>query len=550
MTFTIDDLKRDIEERVFKRTSPELAIVRRGAYEYNDASWLFDFRAVVFDAKWLECFARIFWEKYASQYPFQVGGMESASLPLITAIALKGLERGTPVHSFFIRKSRKRDGLMRMFEGSMSDDPVIIVDDAINSGQSLYRKLLALFELKKKVTDVFVILGFRDLSSYGFLREHNVQASSIFTVQDFGLPMQSTDAPDVPKNSFNVKWRFRGGKPSFNFITEKSAPVIDSSHVFVGSDDGYLYALHQSSGDVAWKFVIGPHPKGKGIFSSPAVYKGRVYFGGYDGNVYALDAKTGERLWGFAEADWVGSSPSIAPDVGLLFIGLEYSLPARRGGIVALRLDNGEKVWGHRTREFTHASPLYIQEENMVVIGSDDNIAYAYEARTGKLAWTYPTRGAIKSSFAYDAKRRLILFSSWDGRLYAVHAADGSPAFSFLTSTPTFSTPLVHGDTVFFSSLDKFLYAIDLDTGLPRWHFLTHGRIFSSPVVADGSVWIGSNDGRLYELDPETGLLRSFFQSVERIVNAIAFNSSTKRFFVPTVANEVFCLERSSPEHL
>ncbi|MSU73811.1 hypothetical protein EXS56_01595 [Candidatus Kaiserbacteria bacterium] len=545
-----EEFKRTIQERVFMRSSPELPIAPRGPYEYKDSSWFFDFRAVIFDARWLDCFAEIFWERFEKNYPFQVGGLESASIPLITAIILKGLEKKKPVHGFFIRKSRKRDGLMRMFEGSLTDHPVIIVDDALNSGQSVYREVLALLEMKKKITDIFVILAFRDPSSYTLMREHAIAISSIFTLQDFGLPLLPSHAPEIPRDSFEVKWRFAAGHPSFNFVLEKSAPAIDEKNVYTGSDDGFLYALEQATGNVAWKFGIGPHPQGKGVFSSPAIHKTDIYFGGYDGNVYALHTKDGSRKWTYAEADWIGSSPAIAPDLGLLFIGLEFSLSGLRGGIAALRLDTGARVWGARHRDFTHGTPLYVHGESLVVIGSGENLVHGYDARTGVLRWRFATRGDVKSSFAYDEKRQLILFGSWDGKMYALHATDGSLAFSFETSTPIFSTPLVIGDTAYMASLDKFLYAIDLDTGRLKWHFLTHGRIFSTPIIADGSLWIGSNDGRLYELDPKTGTLLSFHQCTERIVNAIAYNEKTERFFVPTVANEIYCIERKDKHNI
>lgn len=180
----------------------------------------------------------------------------------------------------------------------------------------------------------------------------------------------------------------------------------------------------------------------------------------------------------------------------------------------------------------------------MVVVGNNDGEVHAFRAKTGEKLWNFKTDGEIRASFAYDAKRRLILFGSWDGKLYALNALDGSCSFSFETATPTFSTPLIYKDTVLFASLDKFLYAIHLDTGAVKWKFQTGGRIFGSPILAEDSVWIGSNDAKLYELDPETGELRTYFQAVERIVNAIAYNPSTRRFFVPTVANELYCIER------
>jgi len=155
------------------------------------------------------------------------------------------------------------------------------------------------------------------------------------------------------------------------------------------------------------------------------------------------------------------------------------------------------------------------------------------------------TRGEIKYRPAYDKERRLVLVNSFDGNLHALHVDDGTHAFAYSMGAPSYSAPVTSGRLVYTASLDKHVYAIDLDTGKKLWSFATRGRIFASPIIEEGSLWIGSNDGCLYELDPETGARRGFFQATERIVNAIAYDARGQRFFVPTVANELYCLERN-----
>lgn len=540
-----DDLKQAIRKDVLKRREDgEYIIIREG--EGATAPWLFDFRALLLQPQWLNRYAEIFWERYASRYPFQVGGMETAGIPLVAAIVMKGTERGTPVNGFFMRKSRKRQGLMKAIEGILTDDPIIFVDDLANSGQTLNKQMLILSSLGKKMTDAFVLLAFRDQSAYRFADAHNIIFTSLFTLKDFDIPLLTSKAPEVPKESFETLWHFAAVNPSFHLVVQKSAPILDEERIFFGSDAGIFRALSQETGEVLWEFEVGRHPEGKGIFSSPALYNGVVYFGAYDGNVYALDAETGKVCWTYADADWVGSSPSLAPELGLLFIGLEFGLFQKRGGVVALSMETGKRVWSDRTGALTHGSPLYIPEEELVVIGSNDGIAYAYAAKTGEPRWQYQTGSDIKMSFAYDAKRRLVLLGSMDTKCYALSAKDGSPVFARQTGGGIYSTPLVVGDTAYVASLDKRLYAIDLNTWEDRWIFETNGRIFSSPAFIEDSIWVGSNDGRLYELDPQKGTLLNFFQITERIVNKIAYNPRTKRFFVPTVANELYCIKRNN----
>lgn len=507
--------------------------------------WIFDFRAFILQPTWLDRYAEIFWEQYGSRLPFQVGGLETAGIPLVAAIVMKSVERGTPVNGFYLRKSRKRQGLMKNLEGTLTDEPIVFVDDLINSGQSMNKQIDILTGQGKTVSEAFVLLAFREKSAYDFFEKKKVAVSSLFTLTDFGIPLLAPKTPEVPRDSFDVLWRYEASKPSHYLVVQKSTPVLDDTRIYFGCDDGTFRALDQATGALAWEFRTGRHPVGKGILSSPALHKGVVYFGAYDGCVYALDAATSRILWKYDDADWVGSSPAVAPRLGLVFIGLEYGLWGRRGGISALDMKTGRAIWTAHHPQLTHGSPLYIPEEGLVVIGSNDGVLYAYEAENGNLRWFFATRGDIKASAAYDTKRRAILVGSMDGTLYAV-SADGVPLHAYETDAGIYGSPCVSRDIAYVASLDKCLYAIDCLQWKRLWTFETRGRIFASPTIEDGSLWIGSNDGRLYELDPQAGTLKNFFQATERIVNKVAHR--TGRIFVATSDNGLYSLKkRESP---
>jgi eukaryotic-like serine/threonine-protein kinase len=177
-----------------------------------------------------------------------------------------------------------------------------------------------------------------------------------------------------------------------------------------------------------------------------------------------------------------------------------------------------------------------------VVIGSNNGILYAYDAKTGEPRWKVAAQSDIKTRATYDPKRRLVLFSALDGIFYAVRAQDGMPVHARELGAGTYSIPLVEGNTVYVSCLDKCVYAINLDTWSERWVFETAGRIFASPLLHGGSLWVGSNDGRLYEIDAGSGTRRSSHQFTERIVNRVVIRDN--RIFVPTVANELYCIRK------
>lgn len=536
-------LKEVIRAQVFVHSKDGVRII--DGDETTLVDWLFDFRAIMLQGKWLDLYAELFWERYADQYPFQVCAMESAGISLVAAIVMKGVERGTPVNGLFVRKSRKRMGLLKQIEGTPTDDPVIMVDDLMNGGNTFGKLSKVLVGTGLRISDAFALLRFRDLSAYEALTSKNIRIGSLFTLADFDLPLLAPRSVHVARDdAFKTIWHFRAPNPTYNFVVQKSAPLIDDARLYFGTDSGTFFALDQATGVIAWKFAAHREPEGKGIFSSPAAHDGIVYFGAYDGNVYALEAKTGAKRWTYDDADYIGSSPSLAPKLNLLFIGLEFGLWRKRGGIAAVAMDTGRQVWKNTLPELTHGTPLYIEAEELVVIGSNDATVYAYAAKTGEVLWRFQADGSAKSSFAYDPKRRLVLFGGLGTTFYALRAHTGEPVFAKELDGGLYSTPLVDGDTVYFASLDKNIYALDLQNGNERWKFRTAGRIFASPIIADGSLWCGSNDGRLYEIDPRTGAKRSAFQATERIVNKIAYNRNTKRFFVPTQTNEIYCLER------
>jgi len=105
------------------------------------------------------------------------------------------------------------------------------------------------------------------------------------------------------------------GKEIWTFFTEgpvRLAPAVHGGHVYVGSDDGYLYCMDKNNGALKWKFRAGPTDEkiiGNSrmvsrwmIRSGIAIQNGIVYFGAgiwpLEGvYIYALKADDGKVLW-------------------------------------------------------------------------------------------------------------------------------------------------------------------------------------------------------------------------------------------------------------
>lgn len=561
------DLKSAIEKQVFITGAQQ-----RISMSEDLSKWIFDFRRILMNGEIADLIGEIFYQHFEKEYPFQIGTLEIGGVPLATSLMNKLYERGHKDSSaFFIRKSRKKTGLYRMVEGQIEPDKkIILVDDVMNSGNSFWRQIEALESLGHKVDTVWSLLRYRDEEYYRRFHLRNIKVRSIFTLDDFTnslgdsvknlLPREK----HPPKTLFKAQWVFQSENPSLGHVCSKSQPILDEDKIYVGADNKVFWALNQADGSVAWQFHTGPVARAKSVFSNPAIYKDSVIFGAYDGNVYCLDKHTGKPKWINFEADWVGSSPAVADDLGLVFIGLEYGLFGKMGALLALNVDTGETVWIDRSHKaMTHCSPLYIKDYRQVVIGSNDGIVRLHNAETGEVLWKFTAFGAagydpfvwsgkrgfsngdIKEGFVYSSKFDYIMFGSVDGFFYILDRQTGHLVHHEKCDFGIYSAPYIYKDRVYFTSVDKTIRCIDLKTKeLVFKSSPDHTRIFSRPVVINDRLYVGTNGGRLHELDPDTGDKIGYFQAVERITNNLVYNSKTDTYFLPTYANEIISLKR------
>ncbi|TSC61497.1 MAG: quinonprotein alcohol dehydrogenase, partial [Parcubacteria group bacterium Athens0416_74] len=226
-----EDFRKAISSTVFVQAKHGAVIVGNEHTGTRDP-WMFDFRALMLQPKWLTRYAELFWERYQHKLPFQVGGIETAGIALVAAIVMKGVELGHPVNCFYVRKSRKRQGLMKYIEGTLTDEPVILVDDLMNSGQSVNKQIDILTREGREVTDVFVILTFRTDDAYAFLKDKNVTLGHLFTLPDFGIPLLNTKDASSAQDAFRTIWHYTAPSPSFHLVVQKSAPVLDAERIY------------------------------------------------------------------------------------------------------------------------------------------------------------------------------------------------------------------------------------------------------------------------------------------------------------------------------
>jgi len=281
----------------------------------------------------------------------------------------------------------------------------------------------------------------------------------------------------------NKKWNITTGG------AVGSSPVISGDKLYIGSNDGKIYAVNASNGWPVWNVTIGTN-----IESTPAVADGIVYIGSWDKNVYALDATSGGSVWTYTTGDYITSSPALAN--GIVYIG------SNDGKIYALNATTGVPYWIYDTLSTIGSSPAV--SNGIVYVGSGTSAMNALNATTGAVVWRNTSlAGQVISSPAIA--NGAVFFGSYNNKFYSMEAVTGSPLWEYTTSGNVDSSPAVSDNIVYVGSDDKNLYALGAVNGTKLWSYTTGGTIKSAPAVANGRVYVGSNDKALYVLDSTSG---------------------------------------------
>ena len=452
-------------------------------------AWILDLRPALLDAACLERIASRFWDVYGGR-AIQLAGLEMAGAPLVAALALEGRRRGHDVTALIVRVKRKKHMGAKVIEGAPDDRPVVMVDDALNSGRNAELARQKLVAAGLKVVGLFSVVDFGSAAGVAWRSRHGIEVVSLLTLADLGLTYAQ---PHQPKTAYEVAWSFAAPRPKLDFAVAKSSPALFEDLVIFGTDCGALWGVERRTGRIEWQLTIADKT-GKGFISSPALHQGRVYIGGYDGRLYCVNARTGKQIWASKCCDWIGSSPAIDGD--RLFIGLEYADKTRGGAVAAFDLA-GKLLWRKFTAKQLHSSPII--HDGHVLTGTNDGDLWAL-TRDGELVSAVKTKGPTKYHVA--AQGDVAVACAFDA-LYVWNWRTGEVLLRHETPDINYSRPLIVGARAFCGSADGHLYVIDLAPAPRVVEALPAGeKIHSSPALIDGQVWVGTSAGELLAIDP------------------------------------------------
>jgi polyvinyl alcohol dehydrogenase (cytochrome) len=237
-------------------------------------------------------------------------------------------------------------------------------------------------------------------------------------------------AAQVPR--LKLKWAF--GFPTG--VSANAQPTVVAGRVFVGSDNGFFYALDAKTGCVYWSFQQGSIVRNSptvGAVSGQGSARYAVFFGDGHANVFALDAQTGRQLWKVkVDPHFVARiTAGITYYNGKVFVPVssseefssghpDYPCCTARGSVVALDASTGQEIWKswvvpeepkpYRTMPngvvlykpaggAVWNAPTIDPVRNAVYVGTGDattappakttDAIMAIDINTGKLLWSY-----------------------------------------------------------------------------------------------------------------------------------------------------------------
>jgi serine/threonine-protein kinase len=209
---------------------------------------------------------------------------------------------------------------------------------------------------------------------------------------------------------------------------------------------------------------------------APVIDSGTVYVGSDDGNVYALDEKTGAKRWAFQTGARVQTSPAVAG--GAVFVIADNS-SSGQSTLFALDAATGKLRWNYSPRGVAlNSSPPTVAGDR-VFVGFGDRTVKAVDAASGAVLWSSPVRFPFSpfNGLAYASGSVYALDAA--GGLYRFDATTGDHRWDFqFDATALRSAPLVAGSVVYVGLDDGMVAAVDVATG---------DRVSATTVAAGGA---------------------------------------------------------------
>ncbi len=333
----------------------------------------------------------------------------------------------------------------------------------------------------------------------------------------------------VVGGKLKVAWRVEtGGQIS-------ASPTIIDGTLYIGNNNGSLYAIAANSGQIVWKAHV-PNP----LMSAPLVYGDVVIVGEGDPTsrgsspsepimvgqgpsaLIAFDRSNGNMRWQFPLQGSAMPTPAIIDGVLVNHDGAGWinGIDPQTGGKRYSR-------WIGSMASMTAALP--VGDGDFITMGVGSNAAWRLHADGGSTVWRSAfSKGASGIGDCPPVSDGTQVYCDYVSpvwpdastvvgnltvqRAYALRVADGGLMWDvalesgFLPQRNEAAIPLLADGLLYLgSAISPWMHALDAASGTLVWEMPTRGVVKGGIVVVDGVVYFGDLGGYLWALDARSG---------------------------------------------
>lgn len=261
--------------------------------------------------------------------------------------------------------------------------------------------------------------------------------------------------------------------------------------------DYFVYAIDTSDGSIKWD-----KPMDESVMSSsPTIgVDGTIYIGAEDGYLYALDPQDGSRLWRediLSNSQYEEPSPMIGSD------GTLYIVRSPAGRLKALE-DKGEEAevkWTYDSNSAYTAAAL--GPDDTIYFGDAEDNLYAInpeEHAQQREKWVFEGDDRFDSSPVVGMDGTIYVGSD-DNHLYAINP-DGGEKWATDLGTGIRLSPIIGPRGYVYIGLGNTLYGLDPEDGSIAQEHEMEGPIGTDLVMGPDGILYAYVDGSLKAFDP------------------------------------------------
>ncbi len=222
--------------------------------------------------------------------------------------------------------------------------------------------------------------------------------------------------------------------------------LLSRRRVFFGTVAGTVYCIERITGDPVWTYELPDNWKFDGFHSLPCANDSLLFLGCDNGSMYALRIEDGTLRW-HAAADGPIAGGAALSSAAVIATTV-------RGSVFAFAPGTGTVLWQHSCGSAIYAPPALFGDT--IIVGTIEGSVVALDAKNGNEVWRTSLDGPIDAGAAIAGDK--IFLGTLKKKFYGLRIWDGAVVFAKELDGRIKSPAVVGYDRVFVTTDEFTLY--------------------------------------------------------------------------------------------